>query len=72
MSIEILIYEYKCKTVCGVLTANTDFKIYTSRCSFTTGADNYHTQTKNCNEMPNSCSTMYIFHTDVLTYLPLQ
>jgi hypothetical protein len=52
------------QTVCGVLPANTDFKIYTSRCSFITGADNYHTQTKNYNEMPSNCFTMYIFYTD--------
>ena len=63
------------KTVCGVLTANSDSKTpnYTlSRCSFTVAADNYHTKTKNSNDMPNSCFTMYMFHTDVLTYLPIQ
>jgi len=60
------------KMVCGVLRANSDFKIYTSQCSFTTGADNYHTQTKSCNEMQNNCFTMYIFHTDVLIYYPIQ
>jgi len=43
-----------------------------SRCSFTNGADNYHIKTKNCNEMPNNCFTMYIFHNDVLTYPPVQ
>jgi len=61
------------KKVCGVLTANSDFKIFTiSRCPLTIGADNYHTKTKNCTEMPNSCLAMYIFHTDTLTYLPIQ
>jgi len=29
-----------------------------SRCSFTTGADKYHTKTKNTNEMSNNCFTM--------------
>ena len=31
-------------------------KYTTSRCSFTIGADNYHTKTKNSNQMPNNCS----------------
>ena len=30
------------------------------------------TETKNSNEMPNNCFTMYICHTDVLTSLPTQ
>jgi len=47
-------------TVCGVLTANSHFKIYTVS-MLDVGADNYHTKTKKCNEMPNNCSTMYIF-----------
>jgi len=59
------------KTVCGVLTANSDLKVYTISMLIYNLADNYHTKTKNCNEMPNNCFTMYIFHTDVLTYLPL-
>ena len=61
------------KTVCVVFLQQTLTSKYTpSRCSFTPGADNYHTKTKNCNEMPNNCFTMYISHTDVLTYLPTQ
>jgi len=43
-----------------------------SRCSFTIGADNCHTKTKNSNEMSNNGFTMFILHTDVLTYLPIQ
>ena len=60
------------KTVCGILTANSDFKIYTTSMLITIGADNYHTKTKNSNEMPNICFIMYISHTDVLTYLLIQ
>ena len=60
------------KRVCGVLRANNDCKIHTVSCSFTTGADNFHTKAKKSNEMPDNCFTMYIFHTDVLIYLPIQ
>ena len=60
-------------TQCVVFLQQTVTSKHTpSQCSFTTGADNYHTKTKNCNEMPNNCFTMYIFHNDVLTYLPIQ
>ena len=41
-----------------------------SQCSFTIGADNHCTKTKNCNGTPNNCFTVYILHTDVLTPLP--
>jgi len=58
---------------CVVFLQQTVPSKYTpSRCSFTTGADNFHTKAKNSNEMPNNCFTMYIFRTDVLTYLPIQ
>jgi len=58
---------------CVVFLQQTVTSKYTaSLCSFTFGADNYHAKTKNCNEIPNNCFTMYIFHTDVLTYLPIQ
>ena len=58
---------------CVVFLQQTLTSKYTqSRCSFTIGDDSYHTKTKNSNKMPNSCFTMYIFHTDVLTYLPTQ
>ena len=58
---------------CVVFLQQTVTSKYTpSWCTFTTGADNYHTKAKNSNQMPNSCFTMYIFHTDVLTYLPIQ
>jgi hypothetical protein len=69
------------QTVCGVLTAKcvvflqqqTVTSQYTpSRCSFMFGADNHYVKTKNCNKMPNNCFTTYIFHTDVLTHLPIQ
>jgi len=58
------------QTVCGVLTENSDLKIYTVSMLISTGADNYHTKTKTGNAMPNNCFTKYIFHADVLTYLP--
>ena len=58
---------------CVVFLQQTVTSQYTpSRCSFTFGADNHHVKTKNCNEMPNNCFTTYIFHTDVLTHLPIQ
>ena len=45
---------------CVVFLQQTAPSKYTlSRCSFTTGADKYHTRTTNCNEMPNNCFTMY-------------
>jgi len=58
------------KIVCGVLTANSDFKIYSLDAHLQLGVT--ITKTKHCNEMPNNCFTMYIFHNDVLTYPPIQ
>ena len=59
--------------LCVVFLQQTVTSKYTlSRCSFTIGADNYHTKTKNSNEMPNNGFTMYIFPTAVLTCLPIQ
>ncbi len=53
---------------CVVFLQQTVTSKYTlSWCSLTTGVDNYQTKTKNSNQMTNSCFTMYIFHTDVLT-----
>ena len=43
------------KTVCGVLTANNDFKMYTLSCSFTIEADNYHTKTINSKQAAQIC-----------------
>ena len=59
------------KTVCGALTANSDFNVYTISMLIYNWADDYHTKIKNSNEMSNYCFTMYIFTTDMLTYLPL-
>jgi len=60
------------KRVCGVLTAHSDFKIYTIlMLIYNWGSNNYHTKTKNSNEMPNNSFTTYIYRTDVLPYRPI-
>ena len=57
---------------CVVFLEQTVTSIYApSQCSFTNGDDNY-TQTKNSSEMPNNFFTIYIYHTDVLTYVSVQ
>ena len=60
------------KTVCCVITAQSDLKIYTILMLIYNWSLQLSYKIENSKEMPNSCFTMYIFHTDVLTYLPIQ